>query len=242
MTGTTASPFDSSLTLQAMTHMVTVKLTSTNYLLWYTQAYPLLFSQKFLAYVDGFSFPPTKVKIAASGSASPNPDYTKWYLNDQIIRVFLSSTLSEEALSVVIGCTSSREIWDTLATTFNRPSKARELRIRDELQFLKKGARSVTEYGSTFKNLCDQLSAMGRPLDATDQSHWFLHGLGSEFQSFSATYITMDSLPSFHTLLSLVESYDLFARSMGGIISASHYLFLTDAAHFTISWCTKSWF
>lgn len=212
--GNSSSPFDSSLTLQAMTHMVTVKLSSTNYLLWYSQVHPLLFSQKILPYIDGSSPPPPEPSPNATPSSVSDDPYTKWFANDQIVRVFLSSTLSEEALAVVIGCSSSREIWDTLVAAFNHPSKARELRLKDELQFLKKGSRSVTEYGSLFKNLCDQLASMGRPIDETDKSHWFLRGLGPEFHSFSSSQINLEPLPPFSILLSKAEAHDLFTRSV----------------------------
>ncbi|RVW98139.1 hypothetical protein CK203_031959 [Vitis vinifera] len=37
--------------------------------------------------------------------------------------------------------------------------------------------RSVSEYARAFKALCNQLHAMGRPVDGTDEVHWFLRDL-----------------------------------------------------------------
>ena len=35
-----------------------------------------------------------------------------------------------------------------------------------------------------FKALCDQLSAIGQPVDESDKLHWFLCGLGASFVTF----------------------------------------------------------
>jgi len=66
--------------------------------------------------------------------------------------------------------------------SFSHRSKIYEICLKDDLQHLKRGSRSVTEYSHSFKALCDQLAAMGSP---TDKIHWFLRGLGSEFANFS---------------------------------------------------------
>ena len=103
----------------------------------------------------------------------------------------------EEALSVVVGLTSSHAVWSTLETTFNHRSRSRELRLKDELQHMKKDARTVVEYSHEFKSVCDQLAAMGRPVDDLDKIHWYLRGLGSSFSTFSTTQLSLSSLPSF---------------------------------------------
>lgn len=95
----------------------------------------------------------------------------KWYSNDQIVKVFLTSALSEEAVAAVVSCTTSRDVWDTLATTYNCCSKPHEFKLKDELQLMKKGPISVSEFDTKFKGLCDQLAAMSRPVDDTDKSH-----------------------------------------------------------------------
>jgi len=50
-----------------------------------------------------------------------------WKQNDQLIMRLLLSSLIEEALSVVIRLTTSKDVWTTLETTFNHESKVREL-------------------------------------------------------------------------------------------------------------------
>ncbi|KAL3648881.1 hypothetical protein CASFOL_005284 [Castilleja foliolosa] len=214
MAQTSSSVFDASLSLQAMTSLVTIKLTSTNYLVWHGQVYPLLYTQKILPYVDGSLPAPSRTLSSSDDAAAVNPTYVDWLSKDQIVRVFLSSTLTEEAMAVIIGCRSSADVWSTLATTFNQQSKARELRLKDELQFIKKGSKSVSEYGNIFRGLCDQLLSLGCVIDNTDKSHWFLRGLGSEFHNFSTSQINLIPLPTFPELLAKAESHELFTRSL----------------------------
>lgn len=79
---------------------------------------------------------------------------------------------------------------------------------------MKIGSRSVVEYGQAFKTLCDRLAAIGKPVDAADQSHWFLRGLGSRFATFSASQMAISPLPIFSELLPRAQSFELFLRSL----------------------------
>ncbi|KZV44366.1 hypothetical protein F511_26448 [Dorcoceras hygrometricum] len=113
-------------------------------------------------------------------------------------------------MAEVIGCTTSRSVWLALEAAFSHLSKSCELRLKDDLQLMKKGNRSVSEYGRQFKSLCGQLAAVGRSIDETDKAHWFLRGLGSSFSSFSAAQMALTPLPIFRDLLPKAESFSLF--------------------------------
>ncbi|KAL8472344.1 hypothetical protein ACS0TY_029529 [Phlomoides rotata] len=52
-----------------------------------------------------------------------------------------------------------------------------------------------------YRSLCDQLAAIGHPIDETDKTYWFLRGLGSAFASFSVVMIAQRPLPRFTDLL-----------------------------------------
>ena len=181
------------LTFNTMVHMVTIKLSSTNFLLWHNQVVPLLQCQKFYGYVDGSTLMP---------SATTDPVTNDlWKQNDQLIMRLLLSSLIEEALSVVIRLTISKDVWTTLETAFNHESKVRELQIKDELNLMKHGSCSVSKYSQAFKSHCDQLLAMGRPIEDTDKVYWYLHGLGHEFSTFSTTQLSWILIPSFNDVV-----------------------------------------
>jgi len=62
-------------------------------------------------------------------------------------------------------------IWLMLETTFSHHSKARELRLKDDLQLMKCDTKLVAEYARTFKTICDQLHAIDRPVKDIDKVH-----------------------------------------------------------------------
>ena len=117
-------------------------------------------------------------------------------------------------MAAAVGHATSRDVWVALERAFSHGSKTREIRLKDELQLMKKGNRSVAEFSRAFKGLCDQLMAIGRPVDEVDKSHWFLRALGTEFAGFSSMQMALTPLPSFHDLVPLAESFDLFQKSL----------------------------
>jgi hypothetical protein len=134
---------------------------------------PLLQCQHLLGYVDGF-IKPSSATIDSDDSATINPAFAKWQQTDQLVLSLLHTSLTEEAMSAVVGLTSSHDVWSTLKTTFNHRSKSQELHFKDELQHVKKDTRFVVEYSREFKFVCDQLPAMSRLVDDLDKIHLYL--------------------------------------------------------------------
>ena len=97
------------------------------------------------------------------------------------------SSLTEEAMAVVVGLSTARDVWLVLKTTFSHHLKARELRLKDDLQLMKRGTKPVAGYARAFKTICDQPHAIGRPVEDVDKLHWFFRGLSTEFSAFSTT-------------------------------------------------------
>ena len=72
------------LPFNTLIHMITIKLSSSNYLLWKSQLLPLLESQDMLGYVDGTMVPPPRFEPETSSSSSTlNPKYLAWRAADQ---------------------------------------------------------------------------------------------------------------------------------------------------------------
>ena len=115
-------------------------------------------------------------------------------------------------MAEVVGLSTSREVWLTLENTFSHRSKAREIRLKDDLQLMRRGTRSITEYARAFEAFCDQLHAIGRLVDDTNKVHWFLRGLGLDFTSFSTAQMAQTPLPSFPDLVSKAKSFEIFQK------------------------------
>ncbi|KAJ0100313.1 hypothetical protein Patl1_20260 [Pistacia atlantica] len=200
------------LLFHTMIHMVTIKLSSSNYLLWTSQLLPLLESQELLKHVDGTLKPPPR--FDPPNSQTPNPKYMMWKTTDQRLLSLLLSSLTKEAMAEVVRLFTSREVWLTLENTFSHRSKAREIHLKDDLQSMKRGPHSVSEFSRAFKALCNQFHAIGRPVDGMDKVHWFLRRLGAEFSSFSTAQMVVTPLPCFGDLVSKAESFEMFQKSL----------------------------
>lgn len=72
---TGSSSTDGALTLNTILHMLTIKLSSINYLLWKNQITPLLRHQHLLDHVDGTTEAPAP-EVMLEGKSSPNPLYS----------------------------------------------------------------------------------------------------------------------------------------------------------------------
>ncbi|CAA0823044.1 Unknown protein [Striga hermonthica] len=116
-------------------------------------------------------------------------------------------------MAVIIGCTSSRDVWTSLTRAYSHASKARELGLKDDLLSVKRGDLSISKYGQHFKAICDKLASIIRSIDSTDKSHWFLRGLGPAFSTFTAVQLAQEPLSEFDTLLARAKSHQFFQRS-----------------------------
>ena len=138
-----SSPSSSSTSTQIN---FSVKLTARNYLAWKTQLIPLLNSQDLMSFVDGSQPPPSPTIMSTDTPPSPvpNPEFQPWFKKDQMLLTWILSSLTEEIFPYIVGVTSSRQAWLTLANTFGAISQNRQLQLHIELQEFKKNDLTVT--------------------------------------------------------------------------------------------------
>lgn len=112
-----------------ITNSVTITLTKKNYILWKSQFEAFLNGQGLLGYVTGHTTQPpatlTVSGIDGSATQTPNPESTKWFQTDQVVKSWLLGSFSEEILGVIIDCQTSHEVWTSLARYYNRSSSSR---------------------------------------------------------------------------------------------------------------------
>ena len=82
----------------------------------------------------------------SNGVTKPNPSYSSWMHTDQMLLSLLYSSLTEESMSEVLGLQHSHEAWQVLEASFSNKSKTRELQLKDELQLMQRGSRSIAEF------------------------------------------------------------------------------------------------
>ena len=170
----------------SISYCVTLKLSSSKYLLWKTQFESFLSSQSLLGFVNGSSQRPTPTTTVRTGDTvteEANPEFVKWIHKDQLVMAWLFGSLTEEALRSVYGLTSAQEVWFSLGKKYNRVSATRKLDLQRKLQGMTKTQKTMSEYLSEVKSVCDQLDSIGCPIFDQEKIYGALSGLGKEYES-----------------------------------------------------------
>jgi hypothetical protein len=97
------------------------------------------------------------------------------------------STLSVEALSHIIGLSTSREVWLTLETLFSAQSQSRIMQLTQQVATLKKWVLSISAYYQKAQGFSDLLAAVGKPIEASEFVSNILAGLGVALACGKAT-------------------------------------------------------
>jgi hypothetical protein len=178
-------------------HAVTVRLKKTNYLIWRGQLLPHLRSNQLLGFLDGTISAPAKQIVSSSADGAqlvPNPEYVKWFNQDQQLLSGLLSSMSEEILPDVNDSGTSKEAWDKLQRMFGSATRARVVQIRVDLATAKKGDLSAGDYFSRIKGLASELAAANSPISDDEVIVYLLAGLGPDYDSFVTSMTTKDAL------------------------------------------------
>ncbi|KAM1762795.1 hypothetical protein ACFX12_005393 [Malus domestica] len=172
---------------------VNVKLDDSNYLNWHFQMKLLLESNGILGFVDGshpcparfvFSSGESEIHSSNSSSSSVNDEYLVWMMHDKALMQLLTASLSPVAMSCAIGSTSSRDLWIQLQEQFSTISKTSIFQMKSNLQTIKKGSDSITQYLQKIKEARDYLSAAGVSFLDEDIVILALNGLPAEYNTF----------------------------------------------------------
>jgi hypothetical protein len=193
-------------------HLITIKLTLDNYLLWKAQILPYLKGQHLFGFVDGTQTPPPQYLPLTTTEPShlrSNPKFLLWQSQDHLILSALISSLSENILAYVVKCSTSHEVWTTLERMFTAHSQARSMNIHYQLATLKKGDSSVADYFHKFTHLTDTLAAVDQPLPPHEALSFLLAGLGSDYDSLVTSVKTQVHPMSLEDLYGHMLSHEL---------------------------------
>ncbi|KAK9090691.1 hypothetical protein Sjap_023868 [Stephania japonica] len=123
--------------------MVSIKLDSSNYLLWKLIIVPILKGTR----LDGYAFgtkscPPQFL----NESDEANPAFEDWTLKDQMLIAMLINSLSNEISSQMYGSSSSQQLWKEIERQCGSHSKAQAAVYKTSLQTARKDNQSMKDY------------------------------------------------------------------------------------------------
>ena len=118
----------------------------------------------------------------------------------------INFTLTSQVFSLVVGITTSREVWNTLEQRFTSTSRANILNLKLELQSLKKGSDSVNGFLQKIKIAWDKLLAVGVVVDNEELISIVLRGLPKEFAHFCFAIRTKSDSITYEQLSIMLQS------------------------------------
>ena len=121
----------------------------------------------------------------------------------------INSTLTPQVFSLVIGITSSREVWNTLEQRFTSTLRANILNLKLELQSLKKGSDTMNVFLQNIKIARDKLLAVGVLVDNEELLCIVLRGLPKEFAHFCSAIRTRSDPIAYKQLSIMLQSEEL---------------------------------
>ncbi|KAL5735768.1 hypothetical protein ACOSP7_030223 [Xanthoceras sorbifolium] len=166
-----------------------LKLDKSNYIFWKTQVLPAIRSMDLEDYIDS-SVPQPQRYIEVhtcneSGEISTqqqlNPFYVIWKKTDQILLCWLLSTVSPSVLGQVTQCKTAIEAWSKLQRVYSQQSMVKILQLRQQLQSVKKGADSISDFVLKIKNIGDAMLGAGEAVNEKDLLLSLMSGVGHKY-------------------------------------------------------------
>ncbi|CAA7035750.1 unnamed protein product [Microthlaspi erraticum] len=102
--------------------------------------------------------------------------------DNKLIYSALLGALSQTIQPLVSLASTSADVWDTLASTYAKPSRGHIKQLQHQLKQWKKGNNSINEYVQGLTSRFDQLALLGKVIDHEDKIDYVLQGLPEEYK------------------------------------------------------------
>ncbi|XP_075088534.1 uncharacterized protein LOC142170506 [Nicotiana tabacum] len=153
--------------------------------------------------------PPPAVVMNEREEENPNSKFLEREERDVLIRSWLTGTMTEESMFLIIGCTSAKQIWQSFEDNYLQASKDKEFQLKQQIQSIKMGSKTVDEYIKEFKGICDSLTAIHKPLDEDSKVINFAKGLGNKCKTLRTVMLGKPPYPTFPQFVNALRGYDM---------------------------------
>ncbi|CAL8091507.1 unnamed protein product [Prunus armeniaca] len=190
-----AASSSSSLKIEQLLGLLTIRLTNDTFHKWNYQIESLLEGYNLFGHFDGSTLPlPKSTIVDEEGVTSEvTTAYKDWMCTDKALLSLLIASLSDEAIEYVIGCKTARDAWLSLIDRYASVSRARINHLKIEFQTVQKGGDSVERFLLRLKHLRDQLHDAGTKISDDDFIIAALNGLPPEYDIIKTILIARDT-------------------------------------------------
>jgi hypothetical protein len=164
-----------------------------------------------MRFLDGSNSTSAKKFITSTTTGAEqvsNPEYERWYNQDQQLLSGLLSSMTEEVLQDVVITTSSKEVWDSLQTKFASSVKACMMQIHVKLVTSKKCDLSAVDFFRKITSLSNELIAVDAPLRDEGVLAYLLAGLPVEYDPFVTSMMTKSEALSLNDVFMHLAAFD----------------------------------
>lgn len=126
----------------------------------------------------------------------------------------MTGTLSEEALYYVVGCTPARDVWNSFKENLLPVTEDRKGQLEQQMQDMRLGSQSLSEFLKSFKKVFDGLSAIQKPVLDDNEIIYLSRGLGEKYNVLVTSLLSKPPFPSYSQFVTAVQSCDLRLQSM----------------------------
>ncbi|KAK6145398.1 hypothetical protein DH2020_022218 [Rehmannia glutinosa] len=174
--------------------LISIKLSTTNFLVWKSQILPLIQSLGIEHHITNLQKPADEI-TDSDGKKTKNPKLDIWINNDGLLMSWLLSNMKEEVLNMIFGGDTTYSIWRSLQEHLLPNTEENEAQLKNSLYALSKGMLSLEEYTRKFKEIRDKLAAIGKPLGDVDKVFQMAQGLGEKYKEFRILSFVKTSIP-----------------------------------------------
>ncbi|KAL5765255.1 hypothetical protein ACOSQ2_017849 [Xanthoceras sorbifolium] len=174
------------LITKSMNFNLPIKLNSDNYIYWKALVLPAIRAIELEDFITRARVCPNKfIESTASNGVDKeliiNPAFLEWRRFDQFLLGWLLTTVSESLIGQVTECMYALEAWRALESLFSQQSRAKVLQLKQQLQSLKKGSNTISEYFLKVKSIGNGLRAAGQAVSDCDLLLNVLNALGHDY-------------------------------------------------------------
>ena len=131
-----------------------------------------------------------------------------WWRQDQQVLSLIITSLSKSVLPYVVGKLTAKEAWSALMKHCSSTNPSRIMHLHKRLHNTQKGTRSIAEFVQDIQRTCDELAAVGYPVQESVSTYALLCGLGSAYSAFSAGISSNLINLGFDDVVAQINSYE----------------------------------
>ncbi|KAL4591255.1 hypothetical protein LXL04_004213 [Taraxacum kok-saghyz] len=158
-------------------------------------------------FIDGSNKAPPKT-ISKENVISPNPAYTMWYRQDQVILSAILGSCSDAIQPLLTSAPSVKEACDRLGTSYASQSRSRIISLKSKLAKNPKGNRSIADFLNDMRMIADELAIAQSPIDEEDLMVHILSQLGDEYGPITAALKIRETSVSFSELFDKLVDFE----------------------------------